>query len=63
MCVCDFLFCFSLEQMLYYNTGLIPSQYIEVMLDKDKSAFNQILVTSIILTTATALVIPDLLYI
>ena len=47
---------FHVEQALYYNTGLIPSQYIEVMLDKDGSGFRQVLITSIIVIFSTSLV-------
>jgi hypothetical protein len=45
------------EQALYYNTGLIPSRYVEVMVDKDRSGFQQVLITSVIVIISTSLVI------
>ena len=45
-----------LQQALYYNTGLIPSQYVEVMVDKDRSGFQEVVITSVILIICTSLV-------
>ncbi|CAB4000403.1 ATP-binding cassette sub-family D member 4 isoform X1, partial [Paramuricea clavata] len=45
-----------LQQALYYNSGLIPSRYVEVMVDKDRSGFQQVLVTSVIVIISTSLV-------
>ena len=48
-----------IEQALYYNSGLIPSRYVEVMVDKDRSGFQQVLVSSVIVIISTSLVIYE----
>ncbi|XP_028409619.1 ATP-binding cassette sub-family D member 4-like [Dendronephthya gigantea] len=45
-----------LQQVLYYNAGLISSQFIEVMVDKDHSGFHQVIFTSMIVIICTSLV-------
>ena len=45
-----------IEQMLVYNTGLIPSRFYEVLLDSDKASFKSIVITSSLLILGTALV-------
>ncbi|XP_020624064.1 ATP-binding cassette sub-family D member 4-like isoform X2 [Orbicella faveolata] len=34
------------EQLLMYNTGLIPSRFYEALLDRDKADFTSILISS-----------------
>ncbi|KAL9952743.1 hypothetical protein ACROYT_G040037 [Oculina patagonica] len=43
------------EQMLVYNTGLIPSRFYEVLLAKDRADFRSVLITSSLLILGTAL--------
>ena len=45
-----------IEQMLVYNTGLIPSRFYEVLLDSDRASFKSIVITSSLLILGTALV-------
>jgi len=37
---------FFTEQMLMYNTGLIPSRFYEALLDRNKADFTSILISS-----------------
>ena len=39
-------FMFFTEQMLMYNTGLIPSRFYEALLDRNKADFTSILISS-----------------
>ncbi|XP_020629504.1 ATP-binding cassette sub-family D member 4-like, partial [Orbicella faveolata] len=43
------------EQMLVYNTGLIPSRFYEILLDSDKASFKSIVIASSLLILGTAL--------
>ena len=51
-----FVYSLYLEQIMVYNTGLIPSQFYEVLGDKDKLGFNHLLISSSLLILGTALV-------
>ena len=39
-------FMFYVEQMLMYNTGLIPSRFYEALLDRNKADFTSVLISS-----------------
>ncbi|XP_046847751.1 lysosomal cobalamin transporter ABCD4-like [Xenia sp. Carnegie-2017] len=45
-----------LQQALYYNSGLIPSQYIQVLVDEDHAEFQNVVFNSIVIIISTALV-------
>ena len=45
-----------LEQLFVYNTGLIPSQFYEVLGSRDRTGFKHLLVSASLLILGTALV-------
>lgn len=51
-----YVFINFLEQLFVYNTGLIPSQFYEVLGGRDRTGFKHLLVSASFLILGTALV-------
>ena len=50
------IYVFILEQLFVYNTGLIPSQFYEVLGGRDRTGFKHLLVSASLLILGTAFV-------
>ena len=52
----NLLFANILEQMLVYNTGLIPSRFYEVLGDRDNVGFKSVALSATLIIIGTSLV-------
>lgn len=52
----NLLFSNILEQMLIYNTGLIPSRFYEVLGDRDNVGFKSVALSATLIIIGTSLV-------